>query len=305
MTSTRTGPSARVVTVHHADPYVVTPARYPRDVSAAQASAQWATQTEPDGPAWVALGAVPALVAGDSHVAVQLLYRILAAAGILAALGLVALRTGSARAVAFLGWSPLIALHYSGGGHNDAWMVVALVAAVAWRGTPGGGAAWALGSALKGVPAVSLAARASARTLSLPTKVLGRARWLRALHRGSRNKHLSAFRWATASAVGVHSTSPIGGVHFLTEAGLRHRYAVAIGGLVFIAIYVALLREAWRHGRARLSLAASALCMCSSLLRPWYALWPVALAAVEEDTAAELVAFALSAYVLFADAIPT
>ena len=110
--------------------------------------------------------------------------------------------------------------------------------------------------------------------------------------------------WISAAAAGAHQTSPLGGVHWLTQLGLRHRYAVVIGGLVFLAVYVVLLRSAWRTGRARLSLAATALCLTSSLLRPWYALWPLALAAVEEDELAAVAAIALSAYVLFADAVP-
>jgi hypothetical protein len=103
--------------------------------------------------------------------------------------------------------------------------------------------------------------------------------------------------------VAVHGTSPIGGVHVLTELGLRHRYAVALSGVGFAFIYLLLLRNTWRTGRSRLSLAATALCLLSSLLRPWYALWPVALAALEDDGAAITAAVALSAYVLFADAV--
>jgi hypothetical protein len=45
--------------------------------------------------------------------------------------------------------------------------------------------------------------------------------------------------------------------------------------------------------------------MCSSLLRPWYGLWPLALAAVEGDGISEAAAYALSAYLLIFDALPT
>src|SRR4029077_455280 len=110
--------------------------------------------------------------------------------------------------------------------------------------------------------------------------------------------------WVTATVAGAHQSSPLGGVHWLTQLGLRHRYAVVTGALAFALVYLALLRSAWRTGRARLSLAATALCLTSSLLRPWYALWPLALAAVEEDDLAGLAALALSAYLLFADAVP-
>ena len=109
--------------------------------------------------------------------------------------------------------------------------------------------------------------------------------------------------WVVATIAGAHQSSPLGGVHWLTQLGVRHRYAVVTGALAFAVVYLALLRSAWRTGRARLSLAATALCLTSSLLRPWYALWPLALAGIEEDELAALAALALSAYVLFADAV--
>jgi hypothetical protein len=109
--------------------------------------------------------------------------------------------------------------------------------------------------------------------------------------------------WISAATTGAHQTSPLGGVHWLTQAGLTHRNAVAACALIFIAVYLALLWNAWRTGRGRFSLAATALCLTSSLLRPWYALWPVALAALEEDAVAAVAAFALTGYLLFGDAV--
>jgi hypothetical protein len=109
--------------------------------------------------------------------------------------------------------------------------------------------------------------------------------------------------WIRQATTGAHQTSPLGGVHWLTEAGLAHRIAVVVAALVFVAVYLVLLRNAWRTGRGRFSLAATALCLTSSLLRPWYAIWPVALAALEEDALAAVAAFALSGYLLFGDAV--
>jgi hypothetical protein len=80
------------------------------------------------------------------------------------------------------------------------------------------------------------------------------------------------------------------------QLGLTHRNAVLTCGLAFALAYGVLLRDAWHRQRARSSLAASALCLTSSLLRTWYALWPVALAALEEDALGEAVAFALTGY---------
>jgi hypothetical protein len=109
--------------------------------------------------------------------------------------------------------------------------------------------------------------------------------------------------WFRTALVGVHGASPLGGVHWLTELGLSHHDAVAVGGVVFAAVYALLLVRARRTGRAGLSLAASALCLTTSLLRPWYAIWPLALAAIEVDLAGAAVAVALSAYLLLGDAV--
>jgi hypothetical protein len=88
----------------------------------------------------------------------------------------------------------------------------------------------------------------------------------------------------------------------VTQLGLAQRPATLLVGLAFVAAYVWLLREAW-HGRARLGLCACLLLLALPWLQPWYALWAVPLAAVEEDTLARLAALALSAYFL-RDALP-
>lgn len=293
----------RVVAVHGQNPYRVTPSRYPTDPSTLAASREWRTQTEPYGPAWVAVGAVPALAAGRSAHDAQLYYRLLALAGVLATLAIVAVRTRSAAAVALLGWSPLVAFHYAGGGHSDAMLTLFLVAAVALGARASGGAAWPVAAMFKAVPVVLLPLELARRRLRVPRRfwvaLVGSAVVLAALSFG-----FFGTGWIVATAAGAHETSPIGGVHFLTEAGLRHRYAVALGALVFVAIYAVLLRQAWRRGRPHLGLALAALCMCSSLLRPWYALWPLAVAALEADGPSQGAAYALSAYVLIADALP-
>jgi hypothetical protein len=292
---------ARVVTVHHANPYRVEPSTYPDDPGTRAASPQWRTETEPYGPTWVAVGAVPALAAGGSKVKADAFYRVLAFVGILVLLAIVFLRTRSARSVAMLGWSPLIALHYAGGGHSDAWLTVALAVAVALPGTAVSGSAWAVGSAFKAVPAILLPLELARARLRLPKRF-----WVALVATGVvlivASTALFGVRWATAGLIGVHGTSPIGGVHLLTEAGLRHRYAVLACSLLFAVVYVLLARDAWRTGRSRLALAATALCLLSSLLRPWYALWPVALAALEEDGVSLAAAYGLSCYLLFADA---
>jgi hypothetical protein len=293
---------ARIAIVHHANPYRAVPDNYPADPAHAKVSESWLHETAPYGPAWEALGTLPAVAAQSSADRAQLGYRVLALLGVLAATLVVARRTRNAAAVALLGWSPLIALHYAGGGHSDAWMIALLVLGVAAPTAAAGGLAWPIASAFKVVPAVLLPLEVAARRFREPR------RWWLALISSTVVIAIAATavfgpHWVTATVAGARQTSPLGGVHWLMQLGVRYRYAVVTGALAFAVIYLGLLRSAWRTGRARLSLAATALCLTSSLLRPWYALWPLALAAVEEDELAALAALALSAYVLFADAI--
>jgi hypothetical protein len=294
---------ARIAIVHHANPYRATPDDYRSDPAYRHVSEIWRTETAPYGPAWEALGNVPAAAAGSSAHRAEVGYRTLALLGVLAGVLIIARRSRNAAAVALLGWSPLLAVHYAGGGHNDAWMAALLVLAVAAPSAVQGGAAWPFAAALKVVPAVLLPLDLAARRLRAPR------RWWLGLVGGTVVVIAVATavfgpHWVTATFGEAHHTSPLGGVHWLTQLGVRHRYALVVAALTFAAFYITLLRLAWRSGRAHLSLAATALCLTSSLLRPWYALWPLALAAIEEDELAGLAAIALSAYVLFADAVP-
>jgi hypothetical protein len=293
---------ARIAIVHHANPYRATPGDFPSDPAYGHVSEIWRTETAPYGPAWETLGTVPAAAAGSSARGAELGYRVLALLGVLGAALIVARRTRNAAAVALLGWSPLVALHFAGGGHNDAWMMALLLVGVAAPTAAAGGAAWPISSAFKVLPAILLPLELAARRFRAPQRwwlgLIGATVVVVAAATAIFGPH-----WVTATVAGAHQTSPLGGVHWLTQLGLRHRYAVVAGALAFAVVYLALLRSAWRSGRGHLSLAATALCLTSSLLRPWYALWPLVLAAVEEDELAALAALALSAYVLFADAV--
>jgi len=293
---------ARVLIVHHANPYVTTPADHPSDPSFPRVSESWRARPTQYGPAWELVGAGPALAAGGSASRAALAYRALAVAALLASILLVARRTHSAAAVAFLGWSPLLALHYGGGGHNDAVMMLLVLGAVGAGTRASGGALWPVASAFKPIPAILVPLELAKRRLDVRA-----AFWLGLLGSTAAVAVTSTVifgtHWIRAAASGAHQTSPLGGVHWLTQLGLTHRHAVLAAAAVFLVVYVALIRQAWQSGKARLSLAASALCLTSSLLRPWYALWPVALAAVEEDVLGAVVAYALTGYLLFGDAV--
>jgi hypothetical protein len=88
----------------------------------------------------------------------------------------------------------------------------------------------------------------------------------------------------------------------VASLGISEGAVAAAFAVGFALAYVWLLREAWR-GRARLGLTAGLLLVATPWLLPWYAVWAVPLAAIEEDPPARWLAVALSAYML-RDAVP-
>jgi Glycosyltransferase family 87 len=202
----------------------------------------------------------------------------------------------------------LLAVHFAGGGHNDAWMMAFVFGALALAASGRrvlAGAAWAAAISIKWVP-----------LLFLPLRLL------EAHRKGRRIDHRGL---AGAAAVIVALATWRYGLSWLGAAGPlasnlaedRARYAIPVRiaslglpegavaivfALAFVVAYAWLLREAWR-GRARLALTAGLLLVCTSWLVPWYAVWAVPLAAVEEDRTARVLALALSAYLL-RDAVP-
>ena len=100
----------------------------------------------------------------------------------------------------------------------------------------------------------------------------------------------------------LHSTSSLGLPYWAGKLGFPERRVTEALVAAYAVFYLWLMWEAWR-GRARLGLAACGLLLATSWLQPWYAVWAVPLAAVEEDALARLAALALSAYFL-RDALP-
>ncbi len=205
-------------------------------------------------------------------------------------------------ACAFAGWNPLLAIHFAGGGHNDAWMAALILAALALASSDRrtwAGAAWAAAVLVKWVPLALLplellAGRATGRRvdlrgflagalvlLTLATVLYGLG-WLEAFGPLARNANQE-----TSYAL----------PHRLQDLGVPRALAAVLFGAGLIAAYAWLVREALR-GRARLALAACALMLASPWLVVWYVVWAVPLAAAEDDRAAQLVALALCAYLL-------
>ena len=298
----------RLGAVYGDNPYVDTPRTHYLDPAFGLMGDQWLDTTTVYGPAFTLASEGHAAVVGESPEVAAWSYKVLAALAMLAMVWLASrVAPRPALAAAFIGWNPLLAIHFAGGGHNDAWMMALVLAAIALAATGRrhlAGAAWALSIAVKWVVVIFLPLRA-----------------LEARHEGRRVGHASfaiaavlialvaTWRYGTSwlDALGPVAHNLRGGARYsipsrLEFFGVPHSVSVGLFAGLFGLAYLWLLREAWR-GRARLGLAAGLLVVATPWLVPWYAVWTVPLAAIEEDRTARLLALALCAYLL-RDAVP-
>ena len=291
----------RIVASHHRNPFTLAPARFPHDPSTRAVARAWRRQVSVYGPAFTAASAGLGQLAKRSAETASFLFRAAAAvAGVGATLLAAMLARRKAYAAAFIGWNPLLAISFAGGGHNDAWMLVLLLASlalVAQRRDVVGGALWILAGAIK-APALLIlplqllrsrrgvwigAAVAAIAIVGVATAAFGSAWMTSVLRVDQQESHYGLPARLQQLAVPAHISRALA-------------YAVLAGGALWLG------REALR-GRPRLALGAALLLLTSPWVLPWYSTWPVALAAVAEDGTAEIVALAVAAYLL-PDRIP-
>lgn len=293
----------RIAAVHGGNPYVDTPSEFPDDPAFAYAGAAWRETTSVYGPEFTLLSEPVALAAGSSAAAAAWIFKVLAALAVLACV-LLAARLARDRpyAAALVGWNPLFAVHFAGGGHNDALMAALTLGALALAasGRRGlAGAAWALAILVKWIPIVFFAlraaeARASGRRVghagfaATALAVVALATWRYGLD------WLRAFGPLARNAEGQTSYAL---PHRLEQLGLPHALTLAVALAVLVAGLAWLARESLR-GRTRLGLAACLLLATTPWLAPWYTIWALPLAAAEGDRRAQLVALAFCAYLL-------
>jgi alpha-1,6-mannosyltransferase len=205
-------------------------------------------------------------------------------------------------ALALVGWNPLLAIHFAGGGHNDALMMALVLGALALAAA--GRRAWAavlwpLAILIKWIPLVAFGLRAvqaraegrrvahgvfAATTLlllALATWQYGTG-WLRAaapLARNAEGRTSYAFP------------------ERLEQLGLPHGLTLALAAGALVLGLLLLVRRAQR-GEPCLGRAGCLLLLTTPWLVPWYAVWALPLAAAEDDRRAQLVALGLCAYLL-------
>jgi len=290
----------RIAAIHERNPYRALPAAFPADPAVRAMARGWRRTTSVYGPLFsvVSEGTV---VAGDSPLAAAKFWQLTAAVGVVGlALLAASLSPVPAFAAALVGWNPLFALHFGGGGHNDVWMMVLLLGGLAAERRSRArlaGALWACAVAVKWIPLMLLPLRAGGSrraSLSLPAFtgtvaliavgafLLYGGGWLRA-----------AAPLVRDAGVGTRTGVP----HLLHAIGLPAAAATAVTLTALTAAYGLLLLRA-RRGRPRLGLAAGLLLCTTPWLFPWYAVWALPLAAAEDDRTALGLATALTAYLL-------
>jgi hypothetical protein len=254
------------------------------------------------GPLWTAVSKLAVDLGGSSY-----LFRGLALCCVLALTLMAAwLTERKALAIAFIGWNPLVAVHFTGGGHVDAFMMVfalgALVAARVDRSQLAG-AGWVVSVFVKWVTAPfavlwAIDAHRRRRSIGIVGAVIATVASL-ALSYG-----LFGWTWLHAFyLLGLQSRqrSAFGMFSWLLDLGLGRHPAIAIGDAVELAAFLLLARSAWR-GRLHFGLAAGVLLVLSPRFQPSYLIWPLAFAASDDDDRwGKLIAIVMTA-VLLSDA---
>jgi hypothetical protein len=284
----------RIVAIHDGNPFRSAPVRFPDDP--ATRVARWRRETSVYGPAFTFASGAIADAARRSAELAALLFRVVAAlAGVATTLLAIVIARRKAFAAAFVGWNPLVALSFAGGGHNDAWMLALLLAAlalVARRRDVEGGVLWILAAAIK-APALLL--------LSLELLRSRRGLWIGAALAVVVTGVISTLAFGAAW---LSSTWQLAGRDAHVSLPSRLQQLGMPGGLAHALAYAALgagalyLTRCALRGRPRLALGAALFVVTSPWVLPWYSTWPVALAAVEDDALAQVVALGLALYLL-------
>ena len=293
----------RIAAVHDGDPYVDTPSEFPDDPAYDKAGADWRETTSVYGPAFTLISEGVALVSGSSAAAAAWIFKVLAALGVLACTLLAArLARTKPYAAALVGWNPLFAIHFAGGGHNDSILIALTLGALALAASGRkqlAGAAWALAVLIKWVPLVFFGLRAvAARAARRPVGHAGFAVVAAAIIGLATTRYgLDWVRSVGPLARNAAEQSSYALPHRLEQLGVPHALTFVLTIAALAAGLLWLGREAAR-GRVRLGLAGCLLLATTPWLTPWYAIWAVPLAAAEDDRRAQLISLGFCVYLL-------
>ena len=301
---------ARIAAVHHGNPYTDLPATFPDDPAYARMGSDWHRTYDAYGPLWTLGGQAETAYTGDSPKRAAFAAKVVGAAGALFLVGAAAFASRRrAAAAAFVGWCPLVALHLAGGGHNEGWMMGFVLLGIGLtrsRRPVLGGAAWMAGVGVKWLPLLLVPLELFALPRPVGRRVAAGLLLAAALG-GALATAVYGVHWTHAAAPisnQLRRGNSLGLVHEVQRLGLSLHEATVALGVAFAACYVVLLWRAAKDHRARLALTAGLFSLSIAWLAPWYAIWSLAPAAVEDDDRAGRVLAVVLAVYLSVDAIP-
>jgi hypothetical protein len=296
----------RIAAIHDGNPYVEPPSSFRGDPAFPTVAGAWRGTTSAYGPLFTIASEAQALVAGTSVTVATQLFRVAAAIGVLT-LTILVMLVSSHRAFAAVavGWNPLVAVHFAGGGHNDVWMMVPLLGALAFdaRGRKqAAGALWAVAAAIKWIPLTLLPLRIRPRTFGRQFGAVGFLSSAVIITAVATSFYGGAWlRAALPIAHDFNSGTKTSIAHLLRALGVPHLAAtVVVLGSCALAYAWLLTRK--RITNVRLGLGAGLLLVATPWLLPWYLLWSLPLAAAEDDAIALGLSVLLSGYMLEARA---
>jgi len=294
--------SGRLAVSDGSNPYRDVPSDYPSDPSFQYKSPEWRDRPTVYGPVFTEVAAAVALSAGERAGVAAWLFKLMAGASMLVLTVLVSrMAQRAAFAAAFVGWNPVFAIQFAGSGHNDVLMITLVVLGLGFvhrRNVPLAAGLWSLALFVKSlililIPLQVLEDRARGR----PSLVPGLTVWILGLVILATLSF--GWFWLSSFASIVERASS----EDLNSLAIWPRVAPHVPDVIvklapllgFAIAYAVLLGQAWR-GRARRGLAMGLFLLASPFLWTWYVITPAALAAVEDDEPALLIAFGLCVY---------
>ncbi len=237
---------------------------------------------------------------GSSAAAAAWIFKVLAALGVLACTLLAArLARDKPYAAALVGWNPLFAIHFAGGGHNDSVLIAltlgALALAAAGRKQLAGRGLGARGPDQVGAARLLRASRrrrARRPPARRPRRLRGRGRRDHRARDHALRPRLGAVAFGPLARNAAEQSS-YALPHRLEQLGVPHALDVrAHGGGARGGSPLARARGGTRPGHGSGS-PGCLLLATTPWLTPWYAIWAVPLAAAEDDRRAQLISLAL------------
>lgn len=307
----------RILTVHHANPWVQAPAQFASDPFLARVSLGWRSTRSVYGPSFLAIAGAIAVVARSSALVARLCFQGLMAAAVVGILVILRRVTRSNAAVLWLGLQPVVWMSGVNGGHNDSLVGVALLGAAL------------LAHRRRATAAGVLIALAALTKLTALLALVGVLPWMLARHdRESAKRALFAcggvvvaglaleprsvgvvlssnHTISRAAAWNIFSTYAIPG-HVRAHGGWQADIVTVVGivTVVALAALVAMSLRTEDEPFLPVGTTTQTYAAAGSYVLPWYAMWSLPTLAIDCRNALATVAAAMGGIVLASYQLP-